>query len=184
MKTAQGLIQVCKLLCSAVGWSSAVCMHVRTHTHTYMHKHAHSCVQRLIHMNAQAYTPTCAYAHTCTWTHTCSHTQGLAISQENWRGWRLCFYWFILMILLTSVQETNGCVAGRGNPFQGPEVGSCLTPRSEFSEEMHMLTEQEILLRKGSQVESRRVRKPRRTALPRGLQSRVLWWRDSFLGCF
>ena len=32
-----------------------------------------------------------------------------------------------------------------------------------------MLTKQEILLGKGARVESRRVREPRRTALPRGL---------------
>ena len=38
-----------------------------------------------------------------------------------------------------------------------------------------MLTKQEILLGKGSLVESRRVREPRRTALPRGSQSWVLW---------
>ena len=34
-----------------------------------------------------------------------------------------------------------------------------------------MLTKQEILLGKGTRVESSRVREPRRTALPRGLQS-------------
>ena len=34
-----------------------------------------------------------------------------------------------------------------------------------------MLIEQEILLGKDTQVESRRVREPRRTPLPRGLQS-------------
>ena len=36
-----------------------------------------------------------------------------------------------------------------------------------------MLTKQEIFLGKGSQVESSRVREPRRTALPRGSQSLV-----------
>ena len=50
-------------------------------------------------------------------------------------------------------------------------MGSCLTPRNEFSEETHMLTKQEISLGKGTRVESRRVRGPRRTALPRGSQS-------------
>ena len=59
----------------------------------------------------------------------------------------------------------------KGDLFQGPEVGSCLTPRNEFSEETHMLTKQEISLGKGTWVESRRVRGPRRTALPRGSQS-------------
>ena len=34
-----------------------------------------------------------------------------------------------------------------------------------------MLTKQEILLGKGTQAESRRVREPRKTALPHGLQS-------------
>ena len=45
-----------------------------------------------------------------------------------------------------------------------------------------MLTKQEILLGKGTRVGSRRAREPRRTALPRGLQSWVLWWWD-FPGC-
>ena len=36
-----------------------------------------------------------------------------------------------------------------------------------------MLTEQETLLRRGARAEGSRVREPRRTALPRGLQSRV-----------
>ena len=60
----------------------------------------------------------------------------------------------------------------KGDPFQGPKLGSCLTLRNELSEETHVLTKQEILLGKGTQVESSRVREPRRTALP---QSRVLW---------
>ena len=38
-----------------------------------------------------------------------------------------------------------------------------------------MLTKQEILLGKGTREESRRMREPRRTALPRGSQSWVLW---------
>ena len=72
----------------------------------------------------------------------------------------------------------------KGDPFQGPKLGSCLTLRNELSEETHVLTKQEILLGKGTWVESSRVREPRRTALPHGLQSRVLWWWDQFLGCF
>ena len=35
-----------------------------------------------------------------------------------------------------------------------------------MSEETHMLTKQEILLGRGAQAESSRVREPRRTALP------------------
>ena len=63
----------------------------------------------------------------------------------------------------------------KGDPFQGPKLGSCLTLRNELSEETHVLTKQEILLGKGTRVESSRVREPRRTALPLGLQSQVLW---------
>ena len=60
-------------------------------------------------------------------------------------------------------------------PFQGPRVGSGLTLGNELSEETHVLTKEETLLGKGARVESSRVREPRRTALPRGSQSRVLW---------
>ena len=62
------------------------------------------------------------------------------------------------------------------DPFQGLKLGFCLILRSELSEETHVLTKQEILLEKGIQVESSRVRKPRRTALPCGLQCQYLWW--------
>ena len=63
----------------------------------------------------------------------------------------------------------------KGDPFQGPKQGSCLTLGNELSEETHVLTKQEILLGRGTQVESSRIREPGRTALPRGSQSRVLW---------
>ena len=62
-----------------------------------------------------------------------------------------------------------------GDPFQGLKPGSCLTLGNELSEETHVLTKQEILLGKGTQVESSRVRKLRRTALPCGLPRWVLW---------
>ena len=62
------------------------------------------------------------------------------------------------------------------DPFQGPKLDSCLTLRNDLSKETHMLTKQEILLGKGARVESSRVRKPRRTALPCGLQCQYLWW--------
>ena len=64
---------------------------------------------------------------------------------------------------------------GSVHPFQGPKLASCLTLGNELSEETHVLTKQEILLGKGARVESSRVREPRRTALPRGSQSQVLW---------
>ena len=62
----------------------------------------------------------------------------------------------------------------KGDPFQGVKLGSYLTLRNELSEEIHVLTKQEILSGKGTQVESSRVREPRRIALTRGLQSWVL----------
>ena len=61
------------------------------------------------------------------------------------------------------------------DPFQGPKLGSCLTLRNELSKETHVLAKQDILLGNGTWVESSRVRKPRRTALPHGSQGRVLW---------
>ena len=59
----------------------------------------------------------------------------------------------------------------KGDPFQGRKLGSCLTLGNELSKETHVLTKQEILLGKGTQVESSRLREPRRTALPHDLQS-------------
>ena len=46
----------------------------------------------------------------------------------------------------------------KADPFQGPKLGSCLTLGNELSEETHVLTKQEILLGKGTRVESSRVR--------------------------
>ena len=46
-----------------------------------------------------------------------------------------------------------------GNPFQGPKLGSCLILRNELSEEVHVLTKQEILLGKGTRVKSSGVAK-------------------------
>ena len=57
----------------------------------------------------------------------------------------------------------------------GLKLGSCITLGNELSEETHVLTMQEILLGKGTCMENSREREPRRTALPRGSQSRVLW---------
>ena len=54
-------------------------------------------------------------------------------------------------------------------------MGSFLTLRNELSEETHVLTKQEVLLGKSAQAESRRVKEPRRTALPCGWKPWVLW---------
>ena len=57
-----------------------------------------------------------------------------------------------------------------GGPLPGPETGLLSkTLGNELSEETHVLTKQEILLGKGTQVESSRVREPRRTVLAHSL---------------
>ena len=53
-------------------------------------------------------------------------------------------------------------------------MGSCLTPRNELSEETHADKARDFT-GEGFWVESRRVREPRRTALPHGLQSWISW---------
>ena len=59
----------------------------------------------------------------------------------------------------------------KADAFQGRKLGFCLTLGNGLSKEAHVLTKQEILLGKGTWVESSRVREPRRTALWHGLQS-------------
>ena len=82
-----------------------------------------------------------------------------------------------VLVLATNCWEDRCLYCCRkGDPFQGPKLGSCLTLRNELSEETHVLTKQEVLLGKGPWVESSRVREPRRTALSHGLHSWVLWW--------
>ena len=49
-------------------------------------------------------------------------------------------------------------------------MDSCLTLRNELSVVPHVLTKKEILLGRGAQVESSRVKEPRRTDLTRGSQ--------------
>ena len=70
------------------------------------------------------------------------------------------------------------------DPFQGLRVGSCLTLRNELPKKVHLLIKQKTLLGMDAQVESSKIREPRRTALPHGLQSQVLWEWDQFLGYF
>ena len=62
----------------------------------------------------------------------------------------------------------------KADPFQGLKLGFCLTLRNELSEETRADKARDFI-GKGTRVESSRVREPRRTALPRGSQSRVLW---------
>ena len=53
--------------------------------------------------------------------------------------------------------------------------GFCLTLGNGLSEETHVLGEQKALLGRGTRAERSGLREPRRTALPRGSQSLVLW---------
>ena len=53
----------------------------------------------------------------------------------------------------------------KADPFQGLELGSCLTLRNELSKETHLLTKARDLIEKGHPVESSRVREASRTAL-------------------
>ena len=61
-------------------------------------------------------------------------------------------------------------------------MGSCLTLENELSEETHILTKQKALMGRGTSWGSSMVREPRRIALPRGLQSPILWEWSSFSG--
>ena len=63
----------------------------------------------------------------------------------------------------------------KGDPFQGPKLGFCLTLRNELSEETHVLIKQEILLGKGTRVESSRVREPRTALLGFMVMGSVSW---------
>ena len=78
-----------------------------------------------------------------------------------------------------SARKTEGSMilnfCRKGNPFQGPVMGSCLMLGNELSEETHVLTKQATLLGRGARAESSRVRGPRRTPLPCGSQTLVLW---------
>ena len=73
--------------------------------------------------------------------------------------------------LCISVKFYRFICCRKRDPFQGPKLSFCLTLRNELSEETHVLTKQEILLGKGTRVESSRVREPRRTVLQCGSQS-------------
>ena len=97
----------------------------------------------------------------------------LNLSFPGWCGDNKCFHHNVVVASMMMLLH-------KGRPLPGPKLGSCLPLGNELSEETHVLTKQEILLGKGTWVDSRRVREPRRTALPHGSQSRGLWWWDYF----
>ena len=84
------------------------------------------------------------------------------------------FYLFAYLCGAGSCLSGGQSCCRKGDPFQGPKLGSCLTLGKELSEETHADKVRDFI-GKGTCVESSRVREPRRTALPCGLQSRVLW---------
>ena len=62
-----------------------------------------------------------------------------------------------------------------GGPLPGPETGLLSNTQKCIVRADTCADKTRDLLGKGTRVESSRVREPRRTALPRGLQSPVLW---------
>ena len=66
-------------------------------------------------------------------------------------------------------------VLQEGGPFPEPETGLLSNTRKWIVRGDTSADKVRDFIGKGHRVESSRVREPRRTALPRGLQSRVLW---------
>ena len=58
---------------------------------------------------------------------------------------------------LDKLLNISAILLQKGNPFQDPRMGSCLTLGNELSKETHVLTKQDILLGKGAWAESSRV---------------------------
>ena len=56
-----------------------------------------------------------------------------------------------------SLKTTDSDCCRKGDRFQGPRVGSCLTLGNDLFKEIHMLTKPEACTGKGAQVESSRV---------------------------
>ena len=65
-----------------------------------------------------------------------------------------------------------------GVPLPGPETGLLPNTRKWIVRGDTCADKARDFIGKGTRVESRRVREPRRTALPHGSQSWVLWWWD------
>ena len=82
-------------------------------------------------------------------------------------------------LLIVIIQSLLWFCCRKGDPLQ-QKLGSCLTLRNELSKETHVLTKQEILLGKGTRVESSRGRTPWRAALPLAPSLRFYGDRISF----
>ena len=71
-------------------------------------------------------------------------------------------------------------VVGRGGPLQGPERGLLSNTQKRIVWADMCWQSKRFYWERSTWAESSRVREPRRTALPRGSQSRVLWDEMSF----
>ena len=80
----------------------------------------------------------------------------LMINKGLPRSVRMTLYRALLQFKATLTPFSLWSCCRKEDPFQGPKLGSCLTLRNELSEETHVLTKQEILLGKGTWVESSR----------------------------
>ena len=83
--------------------------------------------------------------------------------------------WRRLLRVPWTARRSNCC--RKGDPFQGPKLGSCLTLRNELSEETHVLTKQEILLGRAPGWRAGGWGNPGER-LCHVAQSWVLWWWD------
>ena len=98
--------------------------------------------------------------------------------------WRLIHFQLTFVSTDFTESKENICiflVLQEGGPLPGPETGLLSNTRKwivrdTFADKPRDFTG------KGPRVDSSKVREPRRTALPHGPQSRVLWWWDWFLG--
>ena len=69
-----------------------------------------------------------------------------------------------------------------GGPLPGPETGLLSNTRKWIVRGDTCADKARDFIGKGTRAESRRLREPRRTALPRGSHSWVLWWWNWFPG--
>jgi len=87
----------------------------------------------------------------------------------QWDGRWPCIPWYGLSLIISQILRKKTKIikhllcfcCRKGDPFQGPRVGSCLTLRNELSKETHMLKKQETLLGRSARAESCKVRNPR-----------------------
>lgn len=115
------------------------------------------------------------------WTRLLKNTHSFAYSRTQGREGRLKPTHTKSLAGLPQLPWHAHTPARAWQPLQALKGGP-LTLGSELSEETRMLTKPETSPRRGTRVQSRAVREPRRPALP-GSQPWVLWGRGWFPGC-